>query len=127
MLAATQRRRDGRQRDQKAGPEIGVQAIDQADDAAQAHLLFDVEVDAVEAVGAEEVAEGEVVLFEGGGVVVVGVVEAVEGAGGGAAEHDEDADAGELEGVDFFPEAGVDGGGGGVVVEGDVAGRVVEV
>ena len=124
MRAALQRRGDGGEGDEEAGAEIGLEAVDEADDAGEGHWFLDVEVEPVEVVRAEEIAQGRVVRFEARGG---GGVEAGEGALGGAAEHGEDGDAGGLEEGDFGPERGVFGRGGGVVVQGDAAGGVVEV
>ena len=100
MGAALERRRDGGQGDEEGGAEVRLEAVDEADDAGQGHGFLDVEVQAVEAVPPDQVAQGEVVGFEGG----VAAVEPVEAALGGAAEHAEDFDANVLHEGDFFPQ-----------------------
>lgn len=120
---ALERRRDGGQGDEEAGPEVGLEPIDQAHDARERHGLLDVEVQPVEVARAEQVPQGGVVGLEGG----VAAVQPPEAALCGAAQHAEDADADVLHEGDFLPEGVVFGRVGGVVVEGDGGGGVVEV
>lgn len=63
---ADQRRRDRGQRDAEAGgrAEIVAETVDQVDDAGEGGGFFDVEIDAVEGVLADEVAEEGVILLE---------------------------------------------------------------
>lgn len=96
-------------------------------DAELGHGFLDVEVEALEAVPVEEVAEWGVVGFELGRVLRIAGVETVEGALGGAAEEAEDTDSGGLESGDFGPEGVVVWVTEGMIVQVDGAGRIVEV
>lgn len=124
VLASAHGAGDGGEGDEECGAEIVLQAIDEADDAAEGHGLLDVEVQAVEGPFPHHVPQRGVVALE---LRVVVGVEAGEGAGGGAAEHAKDAHADSLEGGEFGAEGSVFGVPGGVIVEGYVAGRGVEV
>lgn len=121
---------DGRERDEEGGAKVGAQAIDEAHDAREAHLLLDVEVEAVEAARADEVAQRRVVALEAGelgGRVVRATVEALVGAPGRAAEEGHDADAGSLEHAQLGPGRLVPRVVGAVVVEGQAARVLVDV
>ena len=99
MRTALEGRGDGREGDEEVGAEVGFQTVDEPDDAAQRHLLLDVEIQSVEPMPPYEIAQGGVVGFE----VAVGRVEPAEAALCGAAQHREDFDPDVLHRGDFFP------------------------
>ena len=113
-----QGRRDGREGDDEvfvpSPPEIRAQAVDQVRHGGEGRVLLHVQVDPIELVAPQKVAEGAVVRLKIRARGEEGV-----GALCGAAEHAEDPDRGGFaEDEDFVPELGELWMGGGVVVEG---------
>ena len=113
-----QGRRDGREGDDEvfvpSPPEIRAQAVDQVRHDGEGRLLLHVQVDPVELVAPQKVAEGAVVRLKIRARGEEGV-----GALCGTAEHAEHSDRGGFaEDEDLVPELGEFGMGGGVVVEG---------
>ena len=120
---ALERGGDGGEGDEEVGPEVGLEAVDEADDAGQGHLLLDVQVQPVETVPPDHVPQGHVVGFE----LPLAPVEPSEAALGRTAQHAEDLDADVLHDGGFFPQDVVFGRVWRVIVEVDVAGGVIEV
>lgn len=111
---------DGGKGDGEGRPKVGAQPVDEAHRARKAHVLFNIEVEAVEAAGANHVAEREVVALEAGLVAVEALVATL----GRAAEHAHHLDARGLQDAQLRPEGLVARVRGDMVVEGE-GGRVV--
>lgn len=123
MLCADEGGRDRGESEGEGGAKVGVQPVDESDDAGERHGFLHVEVEPIKAGKLDHAFEGRVEGLELRGWSV----EACERAFGSATEHTEDLHAGGLELLDLFPKNLVLGAIVGVIVEGYVAGGVVEV